>query len=84
LDLDETIERIWELLKKRNLLGLPIVAILGRPNVGKSTLINRFLGRREAIVEDTPGVTRDRVQYECEWGGRRFIIMDTGGSVFCC
>ena len=79
LDLDETIERIWELLKKRNLLGLTIVAILGRPNVGKSTLINRFLGRREAIVEDTPGVTRDRVQYECEWGGRRFIIMDTGG-----
>ena len=79
LDLDETVERIWELLKKRNLLGLPIVAILGRPNVGKSTLINRFLGRREAIVEDTPGVTRDRVQYECEWGGRRFIIMDTGG-----
>ena len=79
LDLAETIDRIWELLKKRNLLGLPIVAILGRPNVGKSTLINRFLGRREAIVEDTPGVTRDRVQYECEWGGRRFIIMDTGG-----
>lgn len=79
LDLEETIERIWELLKQRNLLGLPIVAILGRPNVGKSTLINRFLGRREAIVEDTPGVTRDRVQYECEWGGRRFIIMDTGG-----
>ena len=79
LDLNETIERIWELLKKRNLLGLPIVTILGRPNVGKSTLINRFLGRREAIVEDTPGVTRDRVQYECEWGGRRFIIMDTGG-----
>ena len=79
LDLDETIDRIWELLKKRNLLGLPIVAILGRPNVGKSTLINRFLGRREAIVEDTPGVTRDRVQYEREWGGRRFIIMDTGG-----
>jgi GTP-binding protein len=79
LDSDETIDRIWELLKKRNLLGLPIVAILGRPNVGKSTLINRFLGRREAIVEDTPGVTRDRVQYECEWGGRRFIIMDTGG-----
>ena len=79
LDLEETVERIWELLRQRSLLGLPIVAILGRPNVGKSTLINRFLGRREAIVEDTPGVTRDRVQYECEWGGRRFIIMDTGG-----
>ena len=79
LNLEETIERIWELLEQRNLLGLPIVAILGRPNVGKSTLINRFLGRREAIVEDTPGVTRDRVKYECEWGGRRFIIMDTGG-----
>jgi GTP-binding protein len=79
LDIDETVERIWELLRQRSLLGLPIVAILGRPNVGKSTLINRFLGRREAIVEDTPGVTRDRIQYECEWGGRRFIIMDTGG-----
>ena len=79
LDLDETVERIWELLRQRSLLGLPIVAILGRPNVGKSTLINRFLGRRDAIVDDTPGVTRDRVQYECEWGGRRFIIMDTGG-----
>jgi len=79
LSLDETVERVWELLRERNLLGLPIVGILGRPNVGKSTLINRFIGRREAIVEDTPGVTRDRVQYECEWGGRRFIVMDTGG-----
>ena len=79
LNLTETVDRIWELLSERSLLGLPIVAILGRPNVGKSTLINRFIGRREAIVEDTPGVTRDLVQYECEWGGRRFIIMDTGG-----
>ena len=77
--LGETVDNIWELLRERSLLGLPIVAILGRPNVGKSTLINRFIGRREAIVEDTPGVTRDRVQYECEWGGRRFIVMDTGG-----
>ncbi len=79
LNIEETVDRIWELLRERSLLGLPIVAILGRPNVGKSTLINRFIGRREAIVEDTPGVTRDRVQYECEWGGRRFIVMDTGG-----
>ena len=79
LNIEETVDRIWELLRERSLLGLPVVAILGRPNVGKSTLINRFIGRREAIVEDVPGVTRDRVQYECEWGGRRFIVMDTGG-----
>ena len=79
ITLEETVEVIWELLKERQLLGLPIVAILGRPNVGKSTLINRFLGRREAIVEDVPGVTRDRVRYECEWNSREFILMDTGG-----
>ena len=79
LSLHETAQRVWELLKERNLLGLPVVALLGRPNVGKSTLINRFLGRREAIVEDTPGVTRDRVTYECEWNGRAFMVMDTGG-----
>ena len=79
INLEETVELIWELLKERQLLGLPIVAILGRPNVGKSTLINRFLGRREAIVEDVPGVTRDRVRYECEWNLREFILMDTGG-----
>ena len=79
INLEETVELIWELLKERQLLGLPIVAILGRPNVGKSTLINRFLGRREAIVEDVPGVTRDRVRYECEWNSREFILMDTGG-----
>jgi GTP-binding protein len=79
LSLLETAQRVWELLKERQLLGLPIVALLGRPNVGKSTLINRFLGRREAIVEDTPGVTRDRVSYECHWNGREFMVMDTGG-----
>jgi GTP-binding protein len=79
INLEETTDRIWELLKERRLLGLPIVALLGRPNVGKSTLINRFLGRREAIVEDTPGVTRDRVTYECVWNGRDFMVMDTGG-----
>lgn len=79
ISLEETVDQIWELLKERQLLGLPIVAILGRPNVGKSSLINRFLGKREAIVEDVPGVTRDRVRYECEWNSREFILMDTGG-----
>ena len=58
---------------------LPVVAVVGRPNVGKSTLVNRFIGRREAVVEDTPGVTRDRVTYEAEWSGRRFKVVDTGG-----
>ena len=79
MTLEETAQRIWELLRERRLLGLPVVALLGRPNVGKSTLVNRFIGRREAIVEDTPGVTRDRVTYECEWNGREFMVMDTGG-----
>ncbi|MHA2788922.1 ribosome biogenesis GTPase Der [Corynebacterium sp. S7] len=59
--------------------ALPTVAIVGRPNVGKSTLVNRFLGRREAVVEDHPGVTRDRVSYLADWGGRRFWVQDTGG-----
>lgn len=58
---------------------LPIVAVTGRPNVGKSTLVNRFLGRRSAIVEDQPGVTRDRVTYEITWSGREFVVVDTGG-----
>ena len=58
---------------------LPVVAVVGRPNVGKSTLVNRILGRREAVVEDVPGVTRDRVSYETDWNGRRFLLMDTGG-----
>ena len=57
----------------------PVVAIIGRPNVGKSTLVNRILGRREAVVEDVPGVTRDRVAYDAEWAGRRFTVVDTGG-----
>ena len=57
----------------------PVVAVVGRPNVGKSTLVNRILGRREAVVQDLPGVTRDRVSYDASWTGRRFVVQDTGG-----
>jgi GTP-binding protein len=58
---------------------VPVVAVVGRPNVGKSTLVNRILGRRQAVVEDVPGVTRDRVAYDALWSGRRFTVVDTGG-----
>lgn len=57
----------------------PVLAVVGRPNVGKSTLVNRLLGRREAVVQDTPGVTRDRIAYDALWNGRRFTVVDTGG-----
>ena len=57
----------------------PVLAVVGRPNVGKSTLVNRMLGRREAVVQDIPGVTRDRVAYDALWNGRRFTLVDTGG-----
>ncbi|MDF5755919.1 ribosome biogenesis GTPase Der [Spongiactinospora sp. TRM90649] len=75
---DETTER--DAAEEEAASGpLPVVAVVGRPNVGKSTLVNRIIGRREAVVEDVPGVTRDRVTYEATWRGRRFTVVDTGG-----
>ncbi|GAA2541230.1 ribosome biogenesis GTPase Der [Pseudonocardia hydrocarbonoxydans] len=61
------------------LVPAPVLAVVGRPNVGKSTLVNRLLGRREAVVQDIPGVTRDRIAYDALWNGRRFTLVDTGG-----
>src|SRR5688500_12242573 len=68
-----------DLLDSEDLTPQPVLAVVGRPNVGKSTLVNRILGRREAVVEDVPCVTRDRVTYEANWRGRRFTVVDTGG-----
>ncbi|HMA46058.1 MAG TPA: ribosome biogenesis GTPase Der [Frankiaceae bacterium] len=68
-------ERVPVLAEER----VPVLAVVGRPNVGKSTLVNRVLGRRAAVVEGTPGVTRDRVAYDAAWRGRQFTVVDTGG-----
>ncbi len=78
-------ESDWEIgsfdvdVDEQNYAPPPVLAVVGRPNVGKSTLVNRILGRREAVVQDIPGVTRDRVSYDANYLGRRFVVQDTGG-----
>lgn len=75
----ELLENGGEEDEKQDIAALPVVAVIGRPNVGKSTLVNRILGRRAAVVQDKPGVTRDRVRYQAQWAGKDFLLMDTGG-----
>ncbi|MGC3956264.1 MAG: ribosome biogenesis GTPase Der [Propionicimonas sp.] len=76
---DETIPEVAREGSMEETLDKPVVAVVGRPNVGKSMLVNRIIGRREAVVQDLPGVTRDRVSYDAEWNGRDFVVVDTGG-----
>ena len=59
----------------------PIVAVVGRPNVGKSTFVNRIVGARQSIVDDQPGVTRDRIYFDVEWQNKHFTLIDTGGII---
>src|SRR6476469_7858351 len=66
-------------MPSRALAALPVLAVVGRPNVGKSTIVNRFVGERQAIGEDRARTTRDRMYGDMEWNGRRFVIVDTGG-----
>jgi GTP-binding protein len=76
---DGTLDDVGEATEEEPVTPVPVLAVVGRPNVGKSTLVNRLLGRREAVVQDVPGVTRDRVAYDAQWNGRRFTLVDTGG-----
>jgi len=79
MDLEQTVDHIWQFIIDRGLVGIPRVVLIGRPNVGKSSLINRITGRSDAITEDRPGITRDQVEHEATWNGKDFIIVDTGG-----
>lgn len=79
MNLEETVDHIWQIIVDQGLVGIPKLVVIGRPNVGKSSLINRITGRADAITEDRPGITRDQVEHEATWNGCDFIVVDTGG-----